>query len=92
MTWKRKLGGVVALLMVVALTEAPEAHALSCAGPPYGEVAFLELERVTEDGVEVTDPSYGAYTIYLETTEFDEGRVRLWVLDDVGYSWFQDFE
>ena len=83
----RRLAVAPVGLLAVALVDVPAADATSCSGTSR-EIMVLELESVTEDGVEVVDDSYGSSTTYLEGYDHRD-EVRLWVFDQ-HVSWWQE--
>jgi hypothetical protein len=86
----RRLSAALIALAGIAVLDVRPANALSCASAPYGEKLFLEIETITEDGNEITDPSYVPYSVFLHATTQSE-KTRLWVIT-ASEAWWQDFE
>ena len=91
MRLKKSIGVAVAMLVLAASATSQRAEALSCY-VPSNEMMELELESVTEDGVELTDTTaYDPFVVHVEGN-YSEPGFKLFAIKGAKDSWREDYQ
>lgn len=87
-----RIGAAAALCGLALTAPAKRADALSCSSFTQ-EVLTLELESVTEDGVELTDTSaYDAFRLQLQGSPYDSTPgFTLLAIEGEANTWREDY-
>jgi len=88
-----KMGLLASLSALAATTPADPACALSCADEVQ-EVLTLELDSVTEDGIELDDTSdYDSFAVHIEGSPYDgTDGFTLFAVEGESNTWREDYQ